>query len=158
MKRTSTTYYVLSALVPYTESNTALSFKPATFFKELAKRHGAQEQVVRNAYQRAMQKDLILRSENGLPQLTAKGQRQLAPFHAKSLPNAELMVIFDIPEEAAAKRQRFRRYLREFEFVQIQKSVWTTHLDCTQYIKQAAEELKITEYVRLFESKNIPLK
>lgn len=39
------------------------------------------------------------------------------------------MVVFDIPESERRTRNFFRRFLKEAEFKQLQKSVWITRKD-----------------------------
>ena len=158
MKRASATFYLVSALVPYTPANIALSFAPKRFFFELSKRHKIRPETLRNAYYRSIENGLLAIDDEGVPRLTKKAQDALAPFQAKSLPNAEVMVVFDIPESQRIKRRILRSTLREFQFTQVQKSVWTSKLDCHEYIADTVEHLGLQKYVILYEAKKINLK
>lgn len=62
------------------------------------------------------------------------------------------MVIFDIPESSAAIRQRLRDLLKELEFKQIQKSVWSTEFDHRETLVEAIAELKAGKYVQIYEA------
>ena len=110
------------------------------------------EGALRLAYKRSISKGLI--SQHGkMPTLTDAGRRHLAPFQAPHLAGAQLMVIFDIPEDVAWKRQKFRAYLREFQFQQIQKSVWVTSIECRTYIQDAVDTLDLATNVQIFEAR-----
>lgn len=155
MKKYSATYYLLSALVPYTEANMAFSFIPSAFFQELANRHKMSKNNFTTTYKRAIDTGLLAVGTDEIPRLTTKALRQLAPYSAKHLKGAALMVVFDIPEQDRAKRQQLRLTLREFKFKQIQKSVWATDVDCEVYIRDAIKELALQHHVQLFEARKI---
>lgn len=155
LSKMSSTHYILSGLIPYTDANVRLAFKPASFFREIAQLQKLSAQTLRNSYGRAVKAGLIELDDAGMPSLTAKGQRRLAPFRALSLEGAQLMVIFDIPEAESWKRQKFRICLREFRFYQVQKSVWVSDLDCQEYIVESILDLNIKPYVKIYESKII---
>lgn len=89
-------------------------------------------QSVRNALSKLVKKEMIrvgadgivLRS-NGRKYVEQKIQR-LQYFDSPFLSNApkNLLVLFDIPEDRKGEREWFRKQLREFGYVMIQKSVW----------------------------------
>ncbi|QQS18897.1 hypothetical protein IPL68_02445 [Candidatus Saccharibacteria bacterium] len=84
--------FMLRGLIPYTEENVLLSFKPSTFFYEMSKVSGHSEAALRNAYYRARKQDLF--SGDKVPRLTEKGLRKLAPYTAQKLgKDARLIVI-----------------------------------------------------------------
>lgn len=160
-KYKSATHYTLAALIPYTEANMKLSFRPSQFFSDLDKldyikrQNKFSKESLRNAYYRAIKKGLI-NMDDGIPRLTAKGQRKLVSFQPKILKgNARLLVVFDIPEKDRWKRSRLRAVLREFHFIQIQKSVWETSYDCRKYLEIAIEEYKLHKNVILYEAAKI---
>ena len=155
MRKQSATFYVLSALMPYTKANLKLSFKPSAFFAELESIEKIRQPTLKTAYTRAVKQKLIEVDEQNIPHLTSKGKQNLGPFIAKKLSGARLMVIFDIPESERWKRQKFRSVLREFQFKQIQKSVWSTSLDCKEYLQYSVSDLGIAPYVELFEARKI---
>lgn len=154
MKRISTPsplVYVLKGLMPYSHENLLLAFKPKLFFAELAKISNHSESALRAAFYRAQQHKLI--DDGVIPRLTVLGRQELQPFIAQHLANnAELVVIFDIPEVIADIRRQFRLLLRNLEFRQVQQSVWATRYDYRGVIKEAIKELDLTDYVQMYEA------
>ena len=57
------------------------------------------------------------------------------------------IVIFDIPEEEKAKRDRFRRRLVGLGFVELQHSAWIYSYECYEDIHEAASSLEATDYL-----------
>lgn len=155
MKEKSATHYLLKSLIPYSEPNLKLVFKPSLFFADLAKISHAKQHTLKVAYNRAIQYGLIEVDASNIPRLTPKGQRKIAPFEALHLQGASLMVIFDIPETDRWKRQQFRNILREFHFKQLQKSVWWTKLDCKKYVAETIKDLNLEDCVLFFEARKI---
>lgn len=157
-KYSSATHYVLSSLIPYTESNLKLTFAPSRFFRDLDKLDFAKEKSLQNAYYRAVRRELIEIDDQGIPRLTTKGLKKLNFFEPKLLgKNARLLLIFDIPEGERWKRDRLRIVLREFSFKQVQKSVWETEYDCREYLHAEIKNNQLQDYVVLYEAarKNI---
>jgi DNA-binding transcriptional regulator PaaX len=147
--------YILKALIPYSRENIKFSFQRNEFFKELSKKQQISEAAVRNSVQRAINKSLIKIDESGIPRLTQKGYRTLAPFTSKKLRGAKLMVAFDIPESKRRQRDHFRLVLREFYFRPLQKSVWTTNLDCKEYIQTEINQLNLNKEIKIFEAREL---
>lgn len=87
--------------------------------------------------------------------LTSKGLREIKPFIAKKLKNAQLMVIFDIPERQASLRQQLRLLLKEWNFRQVQKSVWVTEYDYKDTLLEIIAEQRLKAYVQLYEAARI---
>lgn len=143
------------ALIPYSEANSRLSFRPASFFAELARRDDLRLQTVQQSYKRAVSKGYIQESDHGAPTITQRGQQALGPFIAEHLQGAQLLLVFDIPEHDSWKRQKFRTILRQYEFELVQKSVWSTKLDCQQFIIEAAVELGVKDCIQLFEARRL---
>ena len=73
-KRTyrSTTHYILSGLVPYTEANIKLAFKPSAFFNDLERLDQEKRSAgtLRVSYYRAVKQGLVCLDDVGMPQLT----------------------------------------------------------------------------------------
>lgn len=151
IRRNTAGHYILKALIPYTEENLKLAFKPKLFFSELEKIQRLNKDTSRKAYYKAVH-DGFIDIDSGTPQLTARGYRALAPFTARKLKGAQLLVVFDIPEKDRVKRRLFRSALREFSFCQIQKSVWMSNYDCAKYIRESAKSLSLQKHVRIFEA------
>ncbi len=149
--------HVLLALIPYSHDNVKLVFTPNQFFYELARTSKEKEGTLRAAFLRARKRGLISQDSNSkLPNLTMHGLREIQPFIAKKLSKkAELMIIFDIPENQANARRQLRSLLKIWEFKQIQKSVWATDYDYVQSLKDVIEELGLGTYVELYECAKI---
>lgn len=144
--------YVLEAFVPYTKSNLLLAFKPSLFFNELEKKTRFKRRSLESAYYRLIRKGLIELDENRIPRLTERGQTRIRIYEPTRLKfGAQLMVIFDIPEEQRQKRRRLRILLRELSFRQIQQSVWETEYDQREYLRAEIAEMNLQEYVRVYE-------
>lgn len=152
----STLEYVLEGLLPYTEANIKLTFKPGLFFDDLEKISRAGRRTIRNAYYRAQRAGLVELDGQGIPRLTDKGQRRARPFVAQRLSRqARLMVIFDIPEEEAWKRKRLRAVLRELRFEPIQKSVWISQYDHRKLIAAEVKQYGLDKYVQIYEASKL---
>lgn len=153
IREKSATTYLLKALVPYSRSNLKLAFNSSAFFNDLSKTEKSNASAARNAYYRAIQKGLIEIDDDNIPRLTQIGRRKIAPFTAKKLKGAQILVVFDIPEAERWKRDHFRCTLREFSFKKIQQSVWTSNLDCREYIDLEIKNLELGTMVKMFEAR-----
>jgi|SRR3989344_9077025 len=151
-KPKSALVFVLKGLVPYSRENMMLAFKPNLFFNELEKISRYKRQTLETAARRAQEKGLIEISRQQQLRLTNLGRRRVRPYIATKLKgNGKLMVIFDIPEEKAIDRQRLRRLLRKWQFIQVQKSVWLTAYDFREALQEAVDELGLSGCVELYE-------
>ncbi len=160
-------WYVLKGImVPYSEANLALAFKPHTFFNELEKierkqkwlkeRRSTNAAVFKNHYYRYIKKGLIEIGPQGFPVLTERGIAQLKKYEPKKLrSDAVVMVIFDIPELSRLKRSRLRTVLRQFRFTQVQKSVWQSKYDVAKYVSLEIQQQKLDGMVKIFEAAEI---
>lgn len=148
--------YVLWSLVPYSEPNLKLVFRPNLFFNDLGTISRRKQRTLQNAYYKAVRNGLIDLTDKNQPQLTHTGRIKVQKFKATKLGNnAHLMVIFDIPEAQRKKRQAFRRLLQVLEFEQIQKSVWLSRYDHQVTISEEILNLEIKDYVKAYESLEI---
>lgn len=157
IKYRSTTHYVLSALVPYTDANLKLTFKPSDFFSDLKKldTYKAKYGTIRSGYYRAIKQGLIAVDSDGFPHLTEKGHSKLRRYEPRKLAGARLMVVFDIPENERALRAKLRLLLREFYFEQIQKSVWVTEYDVIDILSVQIRLHQLTNYVEVYEARKV---
>ena len=155
-KPNETTKYVLEAFLPYSKANLLLAFKPSLFFAELERKTGRKKRSLESAYYRSIKKGLIELDDHQAPRLTARGQKKIKLYKPTRLKfGAHLMIIFDIPENERYKRQRLRTLLKELSFRQIQKSVWETQYDHTEYLRSEIAEMNLQEYVRVYEAASI---
>lgn len=147
--------FVLLGLVPYSRPNMLLAFRPNQFFNELEKISRYKQATLRAAYWRAQQQDLIkqkIEQDKNVVRLTEKGRRKIALFVAEKLKSdASLMVIFDIPEDQSSSRRKFRQVLKDWQFSQVQKSVWMTDKDYHEELIEVIKELGLDNYVELYE-------
>ncbi len=151
LRERSALVYVLVALIPYSRPNLLLTFKPGLFFRDLEKISRYKQATLRAAYQRAQQQGLIKQQDN-LVALTIEGRRKVLPFVAERLSGeAQLMVIFDIPEDEAKKRRQLRKVLKDWQFKQVQKSVWLTNKDYRAELVEVIKELRLDGFVELYE-------
>lgn len=145
--------YVLQALIPYTQANLKLSFKPNVFFNDLEKIAATKRRTLQNAYYRAQSTGLIALDSSDVPRLTEKGQREVRRYNARHLgPHGRLMVIFDIPETEKWKRQRLRRLLKELNFTLVQKSVWVSEYDHRELLMAEREQSNLQDCMQIFEA------
>lgn len=155
-KQESVLASVLLALIPYTRENMMLTFSPNRFFNELEKVSGHSEPALRVAFNRAQRNKVFSIDRKNRVMLSVKARQIVQPFVAEQLVgNAELMVIFDIPEEYAGKRRQFRTVLKLLEFDQIQQSVWCTTYDHRSVIFDTIVDLELGDYVQLYEAARI---
>lgn len=158
--------YILESLIPYTEANIKLSFKPSLFFKDLEsierQRHWLKHkqnnqrqfkrQTLRNQFYNARVQGLIVFDEYNIPRLTSKGRELIRPYRPQKLGHgAQLMIIFDIPEAERGKRQHLRLLLKELGFKKVQQSVWTSQHDHRDYIKSEVRMLGLKDCVQVYE-------
>jgi phenylacetic acid degradation operon negative regulatory protein len=154
-KPKSATYYVLSALIPYTEANLKLTFLPHRFFQDLDRISVHNRTANRTAYYRARQQGLIRIDNQNNVIITSKGKRKLAPYSSDKLVGSNIMVIFDVPEHERIKRNRLRQLLKDLQFKQVQKSVWMTNMDFRDVLTQEIERLDLREYVEVYEARKL---
>ncbi len=151
-KEQSALVFVLKGLmVPYSNANLLLAFKPGLFFIELEKISRLKKRTLQNAFYAAQKQELI-KKEEAVYRLTELGRKTIAPYTAQNLPrDGKFMVAFDIPENMATTRSRFRRILKTWNFQRIQKSVWVTTYDHRDSVKDLVAELSLDDYVVLYE-------
>ncbi len=144
--------HVLLGLVPYTRENIDLAFHPNRFFNELDRLHGVRKANAKRAYDNAIRRGYIA-LQNDKVVLKSRALDLIAPYQAQVLGNdAQLLVIFDIPEEHSSKRVALRRLLQHLEFTQVQRSVWVSGMDYRQLLLSRIQEMDIGKYVEIHES------
>ncbi len=154
-KYRSSRQLLLEALIPYTEANIKLAFKPSLFFSDLEKASRYKQRSLQNSFYKLKKQGFIEFGQDGQPYVTDKGMAQLQLYRPKKIKDAHIMVIFDIPEEDRNKRNQLRALLRQLRFVKTQQSVWMTKYECRQYLTAEIERLDLKDYVKVFESRQL---
>lgn len=144
--------FVLLGLVPYTRPNMLLAFKPNQFFNELERISNYRRKTLEEASRRARKQKLIEEDNDLRLRLTELGRKRALPYTAKKLSgDGKLMIVFDVPEDKSLARQRLRRLLRQWQFRQVQKSVWQSEYDFKELVSLAVDELDLNGCVELYE-------
>ncbi len=65
------------------------------------------------------------------------------------------VVSWDIPERRKEARNLLRYKLKYIGFVQFQKSVWGSKINCTKQLREFIKKVGIEDWVKVFESDNI---
>ncbi len=102
----------------------------------------------------------IAHSENELVlKLTEKGQKlsKLQFILDQEWDGLYRIVVFDIPEQYQKVRRQLRIQLKEWEFHQLQKSVWVTKKNVLKELRDFTNSVKIDKWVKVFEAKLIDL-
>lgn len=148
--------YVVEALIPYTQANMKLAFKPNAFFDDLTRIDKAKysRSSVRSGYYRALKKGLI-ENQDGVIVITEKGKNSLVPYRPQKLAGSHILVVFDIAETERYKRRMFRLLLRELKFRKVQQSVWVTDYECREILSAEIENLRLESNVQIYESVEI---
>jgi DNA-binding transcriptional regulator PaaX len=147
-RKYTSTEMMLRSLVPFTEQNLKLAFKPGAFFRELERATNANRNTLAATMSRARRNGLV-EDTNGIPTLTKKGRAHIKELQPEQL-TGWLMVTFDVPETRRAQRDQLRYYLKLNNYKTLQKSVWYTSDDRVDEIKEVISELKLGQHVCLF--------
>lgn len=151
-RKQSALIYVLKSLIPYSNENLLLAYKPNKFFNELDGISVYKKSTLRNAYWRSKQQGYIKEDFDQIPKLTAEGLNKVKPFLAKKLgKKSKLIVIFDIPEATRLSRDKLRGLLLSWGFSQIQRSVWASDFDHQETLIKAINELNLSDCVEVYE-------
>lgn len=65
------------------------------------------------------------------------------------------LVVFDIPEKRRPARDLLRQKLKEWEFTNLQKSVWGSKKNCLKPLRNFIKQVGIEDWVMVFESDDI---
>lgn len=65
------------------------------------------------------------------------------------------LIIFDVPEKRRATRDVLRRKLKDWQFVQLQQSVWGTKKNCTKILRNFIKSVGIEDWVMVVEVNDI---
>lgn len=146
---------MLIILISAFETNQKLSFNLHYFLKHSFSDYNRRQ---RNYYQafyyllryKFLEKKLIQNVESFT--ITKKGKYKALKYIIKNKPQKKWdgklrLIIFDIPEEIAYKRQRFRENLQLLGFKYLQKSAWLCPYDIRKELGIIVDYLNIREYV-----------
>lgn len=156
VRERSSAGYILKALIPYSDANLKLLYKPSAFFYELEKISQYKKASLQNSFYQLKRKGLV-ELIDGVPHVTKKGYAKLQVYQPAKLQKSCLMVIFDIPERDRRKRQQLRTLLRELRFTRLQQSVWVSEYDARDYLKAEVQALRLKDHVQIFESHHLTL-
>lgn len=145
----SVTKEVLKALIPYTEQNIKLVFKPNLFFNDLERLTRSNRATLANTLTRSKRVGYV-EMKNGIPTLTSLGRAKIGHIDKPELLSGWLIVSFDIPESRRRDRYELRTYLRRRGFKQVQQSLWVTKYDYAEDIKEVVAELHLGSHVMTF--------
>ncbi len=91
--------------------------------------------------------------------LTPKGKNILLQLKPKKLPKKWdglwRIVMFDVYETNRTRRNALRNQLKEYGFVQLQKSVWLFPFPCDEFITLLKTDLRFNKNVRYIVAKRI---
>lgn len=93
-----------------------------------------------NGYIKEINGNFII-TDKGIIFLNSKEKISFKKFLANKTKNSpkDLLIIYDIPEDKKSERNWFRRHLKDFHFIMIQRSVWVgpspLPKDFLEYIK-----------------------
>ena len=158
IKKGTTTYYLLLALGKAME--TGIPF--ADFFDNPGKfvwtgyRTNLNYSSTYKAIQRLKEKGyLMTKKEEGniIIKLTQSGRKQISLvkiLEDKPWDHKWRIVIFDIPEQHRELRNALRYRLKEWQFQQLQKSVWISKKDIVKELKTFIQEIGLKNWVKIF--------
>ncbi|MFO0970815.1 MAG: hypothetical protein U0520_00480 [Candidatus Saccharimonadales bacterium] len=151
IKQGSALGYVIEALIPFSDANLNLTFKPSQFFRELAEKTGKAESSLKNALVKAKKDNLLVLTgsrvhfENEAMILIERFKK----LEATPLRSGYVLVLFDIPQSHDYQRRLLVRELKALRFKQIQKSVWASDHDNRDVLLDIVSELKIGRFVAI---------
>ncbi len=65
------------------------------------------------------------------------------------------LVVWDIPEKRRPTRDLLRQKLKQLGFVQWQKSIWASKINCTDILRDFIKKVGIEDWVMVVESDNV---
>lgn len=158
IKKGTTTYYLLLALGKVIETGIPL----ADFFNNPGKfvytgyRTNLNYSSIYKTIQRLKEKGYLMtkkEEKNIILKLTQSGRKQvklMKIFEDKPWDHKWRIVIFDIPERHRKLRDALRYRLKEWQFKQMQKSVWVSKKDIVDELKSFIKEIGIENWVKIF--------
>lgn len=65
------------------------------------------------------------------------------------------LVVWDIPEKRRPTRDLLRQKLKQLGFIQWQKSIWASKINCTDILRDFIKKVGIEDWVMVIESDNV---
>lgn len=94
----------------------------------------------------------IIITTKGIAQAELERMRQTK----KKLPSGHvLLIMFDFPETERTRRNLWRRYLKWFGFIQVQKSVWQIKYDVSTEFAQFVHRVGADAWIQVYIAKKI---
>lgn len=94
----------------------------------------------------------ITLTARGIVQAEMERMRQVK----KKLPHGcVLIIMFDFPESERTRRNLWRRYLKWFGFIQVQKSVWQIKYDVSAEFARFIKRIGAEEWIKIFIAQEI---
>lgn len=158
IRKGSLTYYMLLAM----EKSVEASFSIADFVDNPGKfawtmyRTDAHRSAFYQSIKQLREQGFIETHKHGkkiMLRLTDKGRQEAILkklLEDDGWDNKWRIVIFDIPETHRRVRNILRGKLREWQFEQLQKSVWVSKKDCVKELRKFLGEVDIRDWVRVF--------
>lgn len=116
-------------------------------------------QTLANKFSLLGKKHLVSRMSNGEYCITAeglifleKGKDILKKFETEKDENSpkDLLLIYDIPEDKKKERDWFRRHLKNFHFIMVQRSVWVGPSPLPKDFSNYLKEIKLGDNLKTF--------
>jgi CRISPR-associated endonuclease Cas2 len=116
------------------------------------------KQSVKNSFSKLYSKNFI-KYDGSYIKITKEGEKYikrrstfLQSFRSNLNENKEknLLVLFDIQEERKAEREWFRRHLRKFGYIMIQRSVWVGPSPLPKEFVGYVKKIKLQESIKTF--------
>lgn len=106
-----------------------------------------------------MHKNGLVKNLDGEWNITSSGKKYFeqnrkilrifdSPFESKAPKN--LIIMFDIPETKRSERSWFRKHLKKFNYIMIQKSVWVGPSPLPKEFIEYVKEIKLVSSVKSF--------
>lgn len=131
------------------------------------KKNKSEERKLRDALYRLKKSKLVVISEKEhgefIVELTEHGKRKVKEMQWNNVFPQQLqkwdgvwrIVIFDIPNKKKVAREAFRNKLKEWNFYQLQESVWAYPYPCEKEIGLLGEVLGLSSCINFIEAKRI---
>lgn len=153
--------HILLGIIPFTEENTNLVFRPNKFFRDLERITGnTNRKSLRDTLYRAKKNGYLKEIENKNLILTNKGKVKILGLLKTKKERGKWdgywrILFFDVPEKERNKRDILRNKLKELGFRKYQLSTWICPYDHTEEIDILITEYGMKKYVHYLMAKTI---